>query len=77
MDIGGLRVRRHTALENFTRRAISQVVESGEDVRFEPMSRVDRKIVHDVVAESEGVDSYSEGSDPVRYIVISGSAEGD
>lgn len=73
VDIGGLKARRQDALVDFAKSVVSEVLESGEGVRFEPMNRLDRKIVHDMVSEIEGVESYSEGNDPMRYVVINAS----
>ena len=38
--------------------------------RLEPMSSADRKIIHDVLSEVEGVETRSEGDDPQRCVVI-------
>ena len=46
------------------------MVESGEDVMFEVMSSGDRKIVHDVVGEFDGVATESVGEDPRRRVVL-------
>ncbi|MDE0268443.1 MAG: Jag N-terminal domain-containing protein [Acidimicrobiaceae bacterium] len=70
VDIGGLSVRRNEALISFTKDAAQTVLESGKEIRFEPMGRIDRKTVHDVVSEINGVETHSEGSDPTRYVVI-------
>jgi spoIIIJ-associated protein len=40
-------------------------------VRLEPMSPVERKIVHLHLKESEGIATHSEGDEPNRYVVIS------
>lgn len=73
VDIGGLSVRRNEALISFTKDAAQTVLESGKEIRFESMGRIDRKIVHDVVSEINGVETHSEGSDPTRYVVIKAS----
>ena len=70
VDIGGLRKRRNEALAEFVDSAAGEVLETGQKVRFEPMSRIDRKIVHDAVSMIDGVESYSEGNDPARYVVV-------
>ena len=51
-------------------RSLMQVVEDDVDVVFEVMSSVDRKQVHDVAAELDGVVSASEGEDPRRRVVL-------
>lgn len=70
IDIGGFRARRAAALAEFTRQVATEAIETESDIALEPMSRMDRKIVHDVVAELEDVSSRSEGEDPNRRVII-------
>ena len=70
VDVAGYRARRQEALAEFAREAAQRALESGRDQVFEPMSPVDRKIVHDIVNEIEGVATVSEGEEPRRRVVI-------
>ena len=70
VDVGGYRERRREALVAFTTKIASEVAESGTPRALEPMSSADRKLVHDTVAEIEGVSTISEGEDPRRRVVI-------
>ena len=70
MDVGGIRSRRTAALTEFTRKVAEEALETGEEIALESMSRVDRKIVHDVVTGIDRVDSRSEGEDPHRRVII-------
>jgi spoIIIJ-associated protein len=70
LDIAGYAERRRQALSIYAGRLIDQVVSEGGEIMLEPMSASDRKVVHDAVAEREGVRSYSEGEAPRRYVVI-------
>jgi spoIIIJ-associated protein len=70
VDVAGYRARRQEALAEFARQAAQRAIESGRDQVFEPMSPVDRKIVHDIVNEIEGVATVSEGEEPRRRVVI-------
>ena len=70
VDVGGYRARRHEALAEFVRQAAERALESGRDQVFEPMSPMDRKVVHDTVNEIEGVGTISEGEEPRRRVVI-------
>ena len=70
VDVAGYRARRHEALAEFARQAAQRAIESGRDQAFEPMSPLDRKIVHDIVNEIEGVATVSEGEEPRRRVVI-------
>ena len=69
LDIAGFRANRRRELETLAAGAVEQVRSDGEPVRLEPMSPFERKVVHDVVADS-GLRSESEGEGADRRVVI-------
>jgi spoIIIJ-associated protein len=77
LDIAGYAERRRQALSIYAARLIDQVASEGGEIMLEPMSASDRKVVHDAVAEREGVRSYSEGEAPRRYVVIAAVEAGE
>jgi spoIIIJ-associated protein len=70
IDIAGYRERRKEALSRFAQKVAAEVKETGSPRMLEPMSSADRKIVHDTLAEFEGVTTRSEGDDPRRRVVV-------
>ena len=70
VDIGGYRERRRSFLEDFARTQVEAVLADGQARALEPMAAADRKLVHDVVGEIDGVTTASEGSDTSRRVVI-------
>jgi spoIIIJ-associated protein len=70
IDISGYAERRREALNIYARKLADRVLSEGGEVMLEPMNPADRKVVHDAVAEIEGVRSFSEGEDPHRSVVI-------
>ena len=70
VDVAGYRERRRQALEEFARQVAAEVKEIGEERALEPMNAADRKIVHDAVAQFDGVDTTSEGEEPRRRVVV-------
>ncbi len=70
VDVGGYRERRKEALTRFAHQVAEQVVADGSPKRLEPMSSSDRKVIHDVLSDVEGVVTRSEGDDPRRCVVI-------
>lgn len=62
---------RTETLIDFTKKVSKRVLESGQDYTMDPMSNSERKIVHKTVSAIDGVESYSEGNDPNRYVVVS------
>ena len=70
VDVGGYRAKRRQALAEFTRDLAQKVLESGREQALEPMAASDRKVVHDAVAEIDGVTTGSEGEEPRRRVVI-------
>lgn len=70
LDIAGYSERRREALGIYTQRLSEQVLADGEEIMLEPMNPADRKVVHDAVADIEGVRSWSEGEEPHRSVVL-------
>ncbi|MGB9344931.1 MAG: R3H domain-containing nucleic acid-binding protein [Ilumatobacteraceae bacterium] len=70
IDVAGYRERREAALSAFARDVADQVRSSGTARSLEPMTSADRKVVHDVLNEEDGVSSRSVGDDPDRRIIV-------
>lgn len=70
LDVGGYRVKRRAALEQFTLKVAGEVVATGESRSLEPMTAADRKVVHDTVNTIELVRSESHGEEPERRVVL-------
>lgn len=70
LDIAGYSERRREALRIYAARLAERIVAEGGEVMLEPMNSADRKVVHDTIAEIEGVRSFSEGEEPRRSVVI-------
>ena len=71
LDVAGYGERRRSALLIYATELADQVLEEGGEIMLEPMNAADRKIVHDAVSAIEGVQSYSEGAEPRRSVVVS------
>jgi spoIIIJ-associated protein len=70
VDVAGYRQRRREALERFTETVADQVQSTGRAVVLDPMGASDRKTVHDVINEIDGVQTVSEGEEPARRVII-------
>jgi len=71
VDIGGYRERRRSFLADFARGQGEAVLADGQARALEPMGAADRKVVHDTIADIDGLSTISEGSDADRRVVIS------
>jgi spoIIIJ-associated protein len=71
VDAAGYRDRRRASLEQLADRAAGEARAAGRAVALEPMSAVERKIVHLHLQEREEVETTSEGTEPNRYVVVS------
>jgi spoIIIJ-associated protein len=69
VDVSGYRGRRRATLEGIAMRAADRAV-NGERVLLEPMTAVERKVVHTRLQEVAGVQTTSEGTEPNRYVVV-------
>ena len=70
VDAAGYRERRRATLESLATRTAQQVLTSGERVELEPMTAVERKVVHLKLKEIDGVETTSEGTEPNRYVIV-------
>jgi len=70
IDVAGYRERREAALAAFARDVAEQVRGTGTARSLEPMTSSDRKVVHDVLNDEDGVSSRSVGEDPDRRIIV-------
>jgi len=69
LDIAGHRAARRAELVAVAQQAVAEAQRTAAPVRLDPMTPFERKVVHDVVAES-GLVSESEGDEPARRVVI-------
>jgi spoIIIJ-associated protein len=74
VDAAGYRDRRRAALGALAERSARRALESGIPVGLEPMSAVERKIVHEYLKDDPNVETRSEGTEPQRYVIISPTA---
>ncbi len=70
VDAAGYRARREAALRAMAQRAAEQAAGSGRRVGLEPMTAVERKVVHELLKDDPEVETTSEGTEPNRYVVV-------
>ncbi len=70
IDAAGYRARRTATLESLARRSAEQASATGRRVELEPMSSVERRIVHESLKDDPEVETESEGAEPHRYVVV-------
>jgi spoIIIJ-associated protein len=70
VDAAGYRARREATLSALAKRSAERAVSSGRSVELEPMTAVERKVVHVQLKDVAGVVTRSEGTEPNRFVVI-------
>ena len=70
LDVGDYRERREQSLEQFAERMADQAVRNGRKMQLEPMPSYERKVIHNILSNRLDIETYSEGTDPNRYLVI-------
>lgn len=70
VDVEGYRARRLEKLLEKAEEEIDAVLDSGRAARLEPMDVFERKAIHQLVAEVDGLTSRSQGREPGRRVVI-------
>jgi spoIIIJ-associated protein len=70
VDAAGYRERRKASLDTLAVRSAERAAQSGQRVELEPMTAVERKVVHLRLKDYPGVATSSEGTEPNRFVVI-------
>jgi spoIIIJ-associated protein len=71
VDAAGYREKRREVLERRADRAADDASRTGSPVELEAMSAQERRVVHDHLKERPGLETYSEGDEPNRYVIVS------
>ena len=70
LDTEGYRARRQETLEKLAINLAKKAKRTGRRVALEPMNPYERRIIHSVLQADRGVETYSEGEEPYRKVVI-------
>lgn len=70
VDAEGYRGRREVALTALADRTTQQVIRNDAGVTLKPMSAGERKVIHLHLKDHPAVETFSEGSEPYRSVVI-------
>jgi len=73
VDVEGYRRQRIEDIKGLAARLIGKVLAGHSELELRPMNAFERKVVHDVVGEYDGVTSASVGEGEERHVVISPS----
>jgi len=77
VDAEGYREKREDALARLARRVAERVRREGRKEVLEPMTPQERRIIHLALQDEEGVDTYSEGEEPHRRVVVAPRGRGN
>lgn len=70
VDSNNYKSRREDTLKILAERTAARAVRENQDIRLEPMSANERRIIHSALADSDRVETESKGNEPNRYVVI-------
>jgi spoIIIJ-associated protein len=70
VDASGYRARREATLAAIAQRSAERAVQFGGRVELEPMTAVERKVVHLALRDHPEVETTSEGTEPNRFVVV-------
>jgi spoIIIJ-associated protein len=70
VDAAGYRERRRETVERQAERAAERALETGKEIELEPMPPTERKIVHDRLKDRRGLETFSEGEEPDRCVIV-------
>jgi spoIIIJ-associated protein len=70
LDVAGYRTRREKTLKQLAQSVAAKVLDTGEPYHFEPMSAMERRVVHMTILGIEGLATESEGEGRRRHVVV-------
>jgi len=70
LDAAGYRERRREVLTARADRAAEQALDRNVSVEMDPMSAQERRVVHEYLKERSGIETFSEGDEPRRCVVV-------
>lgn len=70
VDAAGYRERRREVVEGQAERAATRALDTGKEIELEPMSATERKLVHDHLKDRPGLETFSEGEEPDRCVIV-------
>jgi spoIIIJ-associated protein len=70
VDAAGYRARREQVLHRQADQAADKATRNGRPVALDAMSASERKVVHEYLKERGDVETYSEGTEPDRHLVV-------
>lgn len=70
LDTEDYRNRRKETLENLARSIAYKVRKTRKTVSLEPMNPYERRIIHSALQGNRYVETYSEGNEPYRHVVV-------
>ena len=70
IDAEGYRARRAEALQRVADQAAEDARRYGRPVALDAMTASERKLVHEYLRDRGGVETYSEGEEPARHLVV-------
>jgi spoIIIJ-associated protein len=70
VDAAGYRERRAMTLRATADQAVQQALSGHRPVSLDAMSALERKVIHEHLKDRHDVETYSEGQEPSRYLVV-------
>jgi spoIIIJ-associated protein len=70
VDAAGYRDRRREAVERQAERAAERALRTGREIELDPMTASERRVVHQHLKERAGIETFSEGTEPDRFVVV-------
>jgi len=70
VDAAGYRDRRREAIERQAERAAERALKTGREIELDPMTATERRVVHQHLKERAGVETFSEGDEPERCVIV-------
>lgn len=70
LDCNQYRSKRERSLQKLARRLADKAIQTGRDIKLEPMNPYERRIIHTYLQNDGKVNTFSQGNEPNRRVII-------
>ena len=70
VDAAGYRDRRRESIERQSDRAAERALKTRKEIELDPMTPTERRVVHQHLKDRAGVETFSEGEEPERCVIV-------
>jgi spoIIIJ-associated protein len=70
VELQGYRVKRQAELRDIAEQAVASAQQTGQEQVIKSLSAAERRLIHTYLKDFEGLETFSQGQEPYRYLTV-------